>query len=71
MNKYQCNSQGKATSKAAGVLEVNEVNTLAAQVEALSKKIDRLLLPKPVTVMAFQTYGDKHMVIDCLIVGAP
>lgn len=53
IRNYQWNSRGKQTSKIAGVLEVSKVTALVAQVEAMSKKIDSLLLLKVVTVMAF------------------
>lgn len=38
--------------------------------EALSKKIDSLALPKLVAIMACETCGGGHMVINWPIIGA-
>lgn len=60
----------KVTYQGDWALEVSEVIALATEVEALSKKIDSLSHPKSMIVMACERCGEKHMAIDCPIVGA-
>lgn len=59
---------GKLVTRAVGILEVNEVTGLAAQVEALDKKINGLSLQKSAIIMACDTCVEGHTATDCPIV---
>lgn len=63
------NSFENSFEKPAGMLEVNKVTTITAQVEALGKKIDSLSTHEPSIVMACDTCGEGHSSTDCPIIG--
>ena len=45
-NGYQWSSERNKASKAVGINEVDALTTLAAQVEAISKRLDVMQLPQ-------------------------
>lgn len=71
MNSYQWQGTPSRLTKLAGVYDVDLVTTLTLQVEAMSKKIDRLsTVTKQTQLMHCDLCGGGHGNHKCLVIGA-
>ena len=67
MNNYQWHSSRNRPVKQAGVHQIDAMTSLAAQVEALSRKIDRMQMPVHAAQVSCELCGGAHLSHDCQV----
>ena len=69
MNGYQWSTTRAKPDRATGLYGVDAIKTLATQLEALNRKVDKLTTSLSVSVMRCNICGGGHTVTDYSIIG--